>query len=103
MLTDTGLLVISSPYTWKPEHTEPDNWIGGLEREGRELTTKEGLCQILGPDLELLDSLREDIQRSHWSSSYIAVLSLVESSRVSKYFHALKGAFSVACASSLMP
>ena len=41
MLFDTGLLIISSPYTWKPEHTNPDNWIGGLEREGRELTTKE--------------------------------------------------------------
>ena len=31
------------------------------------------------------------IQPSHWSSSYIAALSLVESSRVVKYFHALKG------------
>ena len=28
---------------------------------------------------------------SHWSSSYITVLSLVESYRVLKYFHALKG------------
>ena len=34
-----------------------------------------------------------DIQRSHWSSSYITPLSLVQSSRVSKYFHALKGIF----------
>ena len=31
------------------------------------------------------------IQHSHWSSSYITALSLVESSRVVKYFHALKG------------
>ena len=31
------------------------------------------------------------IQHSHWSSFYIAALSLVESSRVLKYFHALKG------------
>ena len=27
-------------------------------RDGRELTTKEGLCQLLGPELELLESLR---------------------------------------------
>ena len=37
------------------------------------------------------------IQDSHWSSSYNAALSLVESCRVLKYFH------SVAGASSLMP
>ena len=36
-------------------------------------------------------STRRDIQHSHWSSSYIAALSLVESSRVLKYLHALKG------------
>ena len=34
---------------------------------------------------------RTYIQHSHWSSSYIAALSLVESFRVVKYFHALKG------------
>ena len=33
----------------------------------------------------------EVILASHWSSSYITALSLVESSRVLKYFHALKG------------
>ena len=32
-----------------------------------------------------------NIQHSHWSSSYNAALSLVESCRVLKYFHALKG------------
>ena len=31
------------------------------------------------------------IQHSHWSSSYNTALSLVQSSRVVKYFHALKG------------
>ena len=33
----------------------------------------------------------QDIQSSHWSSSHNAALSLVESFRVVKYFHALKG------------
>ena len=36
---------------------------------------------------------RTYIQHSHWSSSYIAALSLVESFRVLKYFHPLKGPF----------
>ena len=31
------------------------------------------------------------IQYSHWSSFYIAALSLVENFRVLKYFHELKG------------
>ena len=42
-------------------------------------------------DFISLDDKVRDIQHSHWSSSYIAALSLVESSRVVKYFHALKG------------
>ena len=33
MLSDSGLLIISSPYTWKPEHTKPERWLGGLVRE----------------------------------------------------------------------
>ena len=28
-----GLLILSSPYTWKEEHTEVDKWIGGKYRE----------------------------------------------------------------------
>ena len=58
MLSQTGLLIISSPYTWKPEHTSPDTWIGGLVRDGRELTTRQGLVDLLGPELELLESVR---------------------------------------------
>ena len=35
--------------------------------------------------------VRRDIQHSHWSSSYITALSLVDSRSVLKYFHAIKG------------
>ena len=56
MLSDTGLLIISSPYTWKPEHTEPALWLGGQVREGRPLLTQDGLVNILGPDLVLLET-----------------------------------------------
>ena len=56
MLSDSGLLVISSPYTWKPEHTAPDLWLGGRVKEGRPLFTQDGLESLLGPDLVLLEA-----------------------------------------------
>ena len=56
MLSDSGLLVISSPYTWKPEHTDPDLWLGGRVREDKPLFTQDGLETLLGPDLVLLET-----------------------------------------------
>ena len=56
MLSDSGLLVISSPYTWKPEHTDPSLWLGGLVREGQPLFTQDGLESLLGPELVLLET-----------------------------------------------
>ena len=58
MLSETGLLVVSSPYTWKPEHTEPGSWLGGGAVGGAELGTQQGLEQLLGPDLVLLHAER---------------------------------------------
>jgi len=58
MLADTGLLIISSPYTWKPEHTKVENWIGGVEKEGKQVFTVDGLVNQLGPDLVLLEEQR---------------------------------------------
>jgi putative 4-mercaptohistidine N1-methyltranferase len=43
-----GLLVLSSPYTWKEEHTPKDNWLGGYkfgDNDGP--TTTEGLRKLL--------------------------------------------------------
>ena len=49
------------------------------------LTRVDGLLvNLSGPELQY-------IQHSHWSSSYIAALSLVENSGGLKNFHALKG------------
>ena len=58
MLADSGLLIIASPYTWKPEHTKVENWIGGVEKEGRQVFTVDGLADLLGPDLVLLEEQR---------------------------------------------
>ena len=55
MLTETGLLIISSPYTWKPEHTGIENWVGGFVKDGKNVFTVEGLVDLLAPDLVLLE------------------------------------------------
>ena len=33
MLTEGGLLIIASPYTWKQEHTNIEHWIGGYLKD----------------------------------------------------------------------
>lgn len=58
MLTKDGLLIISSPYTWKPEHTSPDKWIGGFKRDGEDVYTVDGLRAALAPDLILLEEVK---------------------------------------------
>lgn len=45
-----GLLVLTSPYTWLEEHTARSEWIGGFKRDGENLTTLDGLREILRED-----------------------------------------------------
>lgn len=42
-----GLLAIASPYTWLPEYTKPENWVGGRRKAGEPYTTLEGLHELL--------------------------------------------------------
>jgi len=49
-----GQLVITSPYTWLEEFTPRENWLGGFERDGLRVTTRDGLQNALGRDFELL-------------------------------------------------
>ncbi|OIQ89754.1 iron(II)-dependent oxidoreductase EgtB [mine drainage metagenome] len=53
-LNPGGLLLISSPYTWLPEHTPREEWIGGFKQAGENLTTLDGLKAVLGPHFRLL-------------------------------------------------
>jgi len=46
-LNPGGLLVLSSPYTWLPEFTAREEWLGGHTRHGRPVTTLEGLHEVL--------------------------------------------------------
>ena len=56
MLSKTGILVISSPYTWKPEHTDPEKWIGGFVNNEENVYTQDGLEKLLGPEMKLLET-----------------------------------------------
>jgi putative 4-mercaptohistidine N1-methyltranferase len=42
-----GLLVLFSPYTWLPEFTPQEKWIGGKKVDGENVTTLEGLHREL--------------------------------------------------------
>lgn len=58
MLNKGGLLIISSPYTWKPEHTDPSKWLGGYQADGENKFTVDGLRAHLAPELVLLEELK---------------------------------------------
>jgi 5-histidylcysteine sulfoxide synthase/putative 4-mercaptohistidine N1-methyltranferase len=42
-----GLLILTSPYTWLEEYTPKSHWIGGFLRDGKPVTTLDGLHAIL--------------------------------------------------------
>ncbi len=53
-LNPGGLLVIASPYTWLPEHTPREEWLGGFKRDGETVTTLDGLKTVLGGHFRLI-------------------------------------------------
>ncbi len=53
-LNPGGLLLIASPYTWLPEHTKRDAWVGGFKKDGESFTTLDGLKVILGQHFRLV-------------------------------------------------
>ncbi|WP_319381266.1 5-histidylcysteine sulfoxide synthase [Thiomicrorhabdus sp.] len=56
-LNEGGLLVLASPYTWLEEFTEKEHWLGGYKDEGtgENVMTLEGITEILGANLQLVD------------------------------------------------
>jgi len=55
-LNEGGMLILTSPYTWQEESTPKDKWIGGYKRDGENVTTLQGLEEILGQDFTLMDT-----------------------------------------------
>ena len=58
MLTETGILIISSPYTWKVEHTDTSMFLGGFMKDGENFSTLDGLRELLQPELCLLEEVK---------------------------------------------
>lgn len=54
-----GLLILTSPYTWLEEYTAKSEWLGGFERDGRAVTTLDGLHALLDTHFRLID--RRDV------------------------------------------
>ncbi len=54
-----GLFIMTSPYTWQEESTPKEKWIGGYKRDGENVSTLEGLKEILESHFKLID--RRDI------------------------------------------
>jgi 5-histidylcysteine sulfoxide synthase/putative 4-mercaptohistidine N1-methyltranferase len=55
-LNEKGLLILTSPYTWQEESTPKEKWIGGFKRDGENVTTLQGLEEILGDEFNLIDT-----------------------------------------------
>ena len=55
-INDGGMLILTSPYTWQEESTPKEKWIGGYKKDGENVTTLDGLKEILGKDFELIDT-----------------------------------------------
>ena len=55
-MNEGGILILTSPYTWQEESTPKEKWIGGYKRDGENVTTLDGLKEILGNDFELIDT-----------------------------------------------
>jgi 5-histidylcysteine sulfoxide synthase/putative 4-mercaptohistidine N1-methyltranferase len=54
-----GLLVLASPYTWLTDYTGKEEWIGGFKRDGENVTTLDGLTEVLAPRFRMLGEPRD--------------------------------------------
>lgn len=49
-----GLLLLTTPFTWRAAHTPPGAWLGGREENGERIWSADTLKEILDPDFEQL-------------------------------------------------
>ena len=68
-----GQLVLTSPYTWLPDYTPPEKWLGGFSENGKPRTTLDGLRSALDKDFTLIATknlpflIREHARKFQWS------------------------------------
>ncbi len=74
-----GQLLITTPCTWLEAYTPLPNWLGGLVRDGRSVSTRDELQHILEPDFELRRRhdlpflIREHARKYQWSVAQATV------------------------------
>ncbi len=49
-----GLLVMTTPFSWLPEYTPREVWLGGIERDGQEIWSEDVLLKIMEKDFILV-------------------------------------------------
>ncbi len=54
-----GILMVTTPGTWLVEHTPREHWLGGFKRDGKEVTTLDGLRVALKPHFEQIGGVSE--------------------------------------------
>ena len=82
-----GMLILTSPYTWQEESTPKEKWIGGYKRDGENVTTLQGLEEILSNKFKLIDTkdvpfVIQETARKHQHT--VAQMSIWEKYKVEK-------------------
>ena len=62
-----GLLIVSSAWQWHEDRVDRANWLGGFKRDGENLTSEEGLKELLLNQLELVH--QEEVETSIQSNA----------------------------------
>lgn len=50
-----GILMLTSPYTWQESATQKEFWLGGFQKDDKEIRTLDTLKEILSKEFELLE------------------------------------------------
>lgn len=73
-LETNGVLILTSPYSWLEEYTPKEKWVGGYYKEGKGVSTQEGLRGILGShgfkELQQPEDVRFVIKENAWVYQY---------------------------------
>ena len=73
-LETNGVLILTSPYSWLAEYTPKEKWIGGYVKDGKAVTTPEGLREVLGShgfkELHQPEDVKFVIKENPWMYQY---------------------------------
>ena len=51
LLSEDGLLIVFSPFTWMKEFTKEENWLGGFRQDSEVVWSLQGVIRHAGPEL----------------------------------------------------